>query len=144
MPENGTHQTTINLSPASLGKVSIEISLNGNIANIKFKAEGIDAVKSIESQLSNLKDNLAKNGIKIESVGVEQKNMDFNHSDNKGNQNPEGGNSQQNQERIKKDYLNSLRRDNAEKLANIELSNSEGLPIRGESQSNNNSLERYI
>lgn len=144
MPENGSHQATLNLSSAGLGKVSIEISLNGNMASIKFKADSTDAVKSIESQMSNLKDNLAKNGIKIESVGVEQKNIDLSNSGNGGNNNPQGENSQQNQEKIKRDYLNYLRSDGEDRLGNIDLSNSESLPIRGKSQSNNNSLERYI
>lgn len=144
MPENGSHQATLNLSPAGLGKVSIEISLNGNMASIQFKADSTDAVKSIESQMSNLKDSLAKNGIKIESVGVEQKNIDLSNSGNGGNNNPQGENSQQNQEKIKRDYLNYLRSDGEDMLGNIDLSNSESLPIRGKSQSNNNSLERYI
>ncbi len=144
MPNNGSHQATLNLSPAGLGKVSIEISLNGNMASIKFKADSTDAVKSIESQMSNLKDSLAKNGIKIETVGVEQKNINLSNSGNGGNNNPQGENSQQNQEKIKRDYLNYLRSDGADRLRNIDLSNSESLPIRGKSQSNNNSLERYI
>ncbi len=137
MPSNSTQQAKLYLEPANLGKLTINITLTGNTATINFKADSKEAVQSIESQLSALKDKLNSNGIKIESAEVEQQTTNSN-ADTSGNRSNEGGSSQQEESGIKKEYLNTFRGVNLDNLTDDEL------PTQANSNINNGSLERYI
>jgi flagellar hook-length control protein FliK len=139
-PQNGSQQALINLSPINLGKLSVELTLNGNLAQIKFKAESLESVKAVEGQLSGLKDGLAKQGIKIESVSVEQGSIDSGSADNRDNSfSEQGGEARQNGAKVKREYLSSLR---TNPLANN--TDFAGMPLQENNTGASDSLERYI
>ncbi len=144
LQNNTTHTATLNLSPASLGKISIEISINGNLADLKFKVEGKDTAKSVESQMVQLKESLAKSGIKIESVGVEQNNINSSADKHAGHQHgSQGENSRFGKQQTHKEYLNMI---------NFSNKMNKGDEMQGEDINNpaayvqfkKRSLEQYI
>ncbi len=108
MTNNQTQITTLNLEPITLGKMSIEISLNGAVADIKFKVENKDSIKSIESQIVNLKENLSKNGIKIESINISQSNIQQDADKNFGTNQFHGEQSKFKDQKTKKEYLRMM------------------------------------
>ena len=105
MPDNSIHSARLVLQPKSLGTVMIEISLAGNIAKMDIKVDSREAAKSIESQLSNLKDKLANEGIKMESVNLKLSNQNREMKNNGDNNNPF---SRKEEEEVKRDYINSF------------------------------------
>lgn len=136
MPSNSTQQAKLYLEPANLGKLTINITLNGNSATISFKADSKEAVQSIENQMSALKDKLSNSGIKIESAEVEQQTS-YTSADSNNNNN-EGGSSHKQESVIKKQYLNIIR---GAALDNLTI---DELPAQESKALNNASLERYI
>lgn len=67
-----TTTARMHLNPRSLGTVFVEIHLNGEMANIKFRTESADTARVIEAQISQLKEQLQKEGITTSKIEYTQ------------------------------------------------------------------------
>lgn len=107
MSDGTTHEATLNLSPETLGKINIKISVSGDTAKILFKVDNSETLKAIENQIGSLKESLQSSGIRVESVGVEQGSTDLLNSDEQ--QNDAGGNTRKEDEAVRREYLEYVR-----------------------------------
>lgn len=107
MSDGTTHEATLNLSPETLGKINIKISVSGDTAKILFKVDNSETLKAIENQIGSLKESLQSSGIRVESVGVEQGSTDLLNSDEQ--RNDAGENSRKEDEAVRREYLEYVR-----------------------------------
>lgn len=107
MSDGTTHEATLNLSPETLGKINIKISVSGDTAKILFKVDNSETLKAIENQIGSLKESLQSSGIRVESVGVEQGSTDLLNSDEQ--RNDAGGNTRKEDEAVRREYLEYVR-----------------------------------
>ncbi len=70
LPENGSGNAKLILQPQALGTIIVEIKMTQNKMRMEVKADSQETVKLIESQLGNLKEKLAVNGIITEKIDV--------------------------------------------------------------------------
>lgn len=141
MDNNTSHTATLNLHPASLGKLNVEINIHNNLATLKFTAESAEAVKSIEGKVNLLKENLSKSGISVNAIEVESKpSSDDGHSNFSHNFQQNGGQHQDasSYQRTKKDYLNIMN------FAKMRGSAEESAFSREAINAKLSSLQRYL
>ena len=67
----GSSRATLNLHPSELGRVSIQISMNGSKLAAVVVAETPEAVAMLDHQLPELRSTLSQNGIEAESLEVQ-------------------------------------------------------------------------
>lgn len=67
----GSSRATLNLHPSELGRVSIQLSMNGSKLAAVVVAETPEAVAMLDHQLPELRSTLAQNGIEAESLEVQ-------------------------------------------------------------------------
>jgi len=80
---NGQMRAQLKLNPQNLGKVTIELNLRANQAELSFKAENEFVAKNIEKQIGALKDKLNDNGIITSKIDV---NVDQNKQEQNNNE----------------------------------------------------------
>lgn len=99
----GMDQIEMQLHPASLGTVNIQISAKEGVITAQFTTQNETVKAAIESQMTELKDSLKEQGIKVEAVEVSVESQSFNSQlwQGKGNQESEYGNQQKNSRRMK-------------------------------------------
>ncbi len=106
MPDNSSSTAKLILKPASLGTVFVEISLKNNTAKVSFKAESTEAVVAIENQIGNLKEQLSKSSINIDTIDVKKMNYQNEESISENTNNNKG--NEQEDRKTKKEFLNSF------------------------------------
>lgn len=87
--QKGTELTEMELQlhPASLGNVRVQLSTKGGLVTAQFTAENETVKNAIESQVVQLKNSLEEQGVKIEAVEVSvashqmEKNLEQNNQD---------------------------------------------------------------
>lgn len=82
-----TTQLEMELNPASLGKVGLQIEAKNGVITAQFTAQNEAVRAAIESQLSQLQENLDKQGVRVEAVEVTIASHEFEQ-----NLQQEGGN----------------------------------------------------
>lgn len=139
MKNNTSHTATLNLHPASLGKLNVEISITNSLATLKFTAESAEAVKSIEGKVNMLKESLSRSGISVNTIEVENKPSQDGGQSNFSNNFQQNGGKQDasSYQRTKKDYLNIM---NFAKMRNAEDSSYSKEAIANKLHS----LQRYL
>lgn len=73
---NGSAIVKLNLNPANLGKVFVELNVINNVATLNFKSESKDTIKLIENQINSLVDKLNSQGITTDTISVTQNSKD--------------------------------------------------------------------
>lgn len=68
LPE--TTRMELQLNPASLGRVSLQVSSSGGVSNAVMVVENQIAKEALESQMITLKESFAEQGLKVNSVEV--------------------------------------------------------------------------
>lgn len=84
-----TTSMELELNPASLGKVSVQIESKNGAVTAQFSAQNEAVKAAIEGQLVNLKDSLAEQGVKVEAVEVTIASHEFERNLSQGNENGE-------------------------------------------------------
>lgn len=103
----GSGLARITLNPASLGTVFVEITIKDAMAKIKISAEKSDSAKTIESQVSVLKEMLGKQGIQTESIEIKQ-SQNMNQSEPNASGNQESGKENGDDKKTKMEYMKSF------------------------------------
>lgn len=75
-----TTEMELQLHPASLGTVKVQITSAGGVLNAVFTTENEAVKTALESQLIQLKENFAQQGLKVESVEVNVSAQGFERS----------------------------------------------------------------
>lgn len=70
MVEAGLQQAELHLNPAELGPIQIQLSLNGQAAEISFAAAHGATRESLQQALPALRDMLAEDGLQLAQAGV--------------------------------------------------------------------------
>lgn len=73
---NGSAIVKLNLNPANLGKVFVELNVINNVASLNFKTDSKDTIKLIENQINSLVDKLNSQGITTDTITVTQNSKD--------------------------------------------------------------------
>ena len=102
---NGSAVIKMNLMPANLGKIFVELSVVNNVATLNFKSESKEAIKLIENQINNLVDKLNNQGINTNSISVSLNSTDEQELHNQ-NKFFDKNNKEQSQHR---EYLDTLK-----------------------------------
>lgn len=95
------------LNPASLGKVGLQIESKGGVITAHFTAQNEAVKAAIESQAVELKENLVSQGVKIESVEVTVESHAFEKNMEQNGGNAQEENAQNNKSR-KRTNLNLM------------------------------------
>lgn len=106
MPDNSSSTAKLILKPASLGTVFVEISIKNNTAKVSFKAESTEAVVAIENQIGNLKEQLSKSSINIDTIDVKKLNYQNEESISENTNNNKG--NEQEERKTRKEFLDSF------------------------------------
>ncbi|MDQ1264915.1 MAG: Flg hook protein, partial [Bacteroidota bacterium] len=85
LPDNSSASARLILKPETLGTIFVEISIVDKNIKLNIKADSQEAARSIESQIGLLKDKLAGEGLKIESIDIEERQVDEDLANNKNN-----------------------------------------------------------
>lgn len=102
---NGSAVIKMNLMPANLGKIFVELNVVNNVATLNFKSESKEAIKLIENQINNLVDKLNNQGINTNSISVSLNSTDEQELHNQ-NKFFDKNNKEQSQH---KEYLDTLK-----------------------------------
>lgn len=84
----------ITLTPESLGKVSLNIVSQHGAMTARFTAQTELARQAIESQLVTLRENLEKQGLKVDAIEVTVSDFGFSQRDGASGGQPQGGRQQ--------------------------------------------------
>lgn len=84
----------ITLTPESLGKVSLNIISQHGAMTARFTAQTELARQAIESQLVTLRENLEKQGLKVDAIEVTVSDFGFSQRDGASSGQPQGGRQQ--------------------------------------------------
>ena len=101
------------MNPKALGEVIVEIKLNNNTAEVKFKSTNSNALLSIEKNIETLKDKLISNDVKINDFKYEKlanPNETARRDDNINTNQTQTNNQQQSkqdQQRTRREFLNT-------------------------------------
>ena len=71
MLENGTSSAVITLEPPSLGRIKLEIVTERSKVTGKITVDNQDVKQIVENRISELKNSLSQNGLKVESFDVQ-------------------------------------------------------------------------
>ncbi len=107
----GMDQLEMQLHPASLGTVHIQISSKGGEITAQFQVQNETVKAAIESQVAELKESLRDQGVKVEAVQVTVENHGFESNLWQGQgreQNPASGGRQKTPRRINLNELDAL------------------------------------
>lgn len=91
LPE--TTSMELQLNPASLGRVSLQVSSSGGVSNAVMVVENQIAKEALESQMITLKETFAEQGLKVNSVEVTVSEFGLKHDQESANEqqgNPAG------------------------------------------------------
>jgi flagellar hook-length control protein FliK len=102
--DNTTHTAKFILKPESLGTIFVEISLNNNALSLGFKADNMEVMKSIESQLPGLKEKLTQLGLNTEKVDLSYQDSGKQDSGSL----PENNKGKQEDRAFKKSFIRSF------------------------------------
>ena len=75
-----TTEMELQLNPASLGSVKVQITSSGGVLAAVFTTENESVKAALESQLIQLKDNFSQQGLKVESIEVNVSAQGFERS----------------------------------------------------------------
>lgn len=107
----GMDQLEMQLHPASLGTVHVQISSKGGEITAQFQVQNETVKAAIESQVAELKESLKDQGVKVEAVQVTVENHGFESNLWQGQgreQNPASGGRQKTPRRINLNELDAL------------------------------------
>jgi flagellar hook-length control protein FliK len=111
MMNNGVHTATMQLNPAELGSIHIQLSMQGDSTSVQFQTKNGDTSDLIEKMLPRLNSSLEQQGLRLDEVKVS-------HNPNLGNGAAANGNQQFAGESAGKRNL-------AERAVNEDLANSD-------------------
>ena len=106
---DGTTSAKLQLQPATLGSINIDISIVNSTVKLVFKADTRETMQMIENQAAGLKESFAKLGLKMESFDVKYESKDNYSENNSNNQFNRNSNSNGRQQSTKQEYLNTLK-----------------------------------
>jgi flagellar hook-length control protein FliK len=78
MMNNGVHTATMQLNPAELGSIHIQLSMQGDSTSVQFQTQNGDTSDLIEKMLPRLNSSLEQQGLRLDEVKVS-------HNPNLGN-----------------------------------------------------------
>ncbi len=87
MMNNGVHTATMQLNPAELGSIHIQLSMQGDSTSVQFQTQNGDTSDLIEKMLPRLNSSLEQQGLRLDEVKVS-------HNPNLGNGAAANGNQQ--------------------------------------------------
>lgn len=105
---NTVHTAQLVLEPQSLGTVFVKIELVNNSATLNFTAENNDVLKSIEGQISVLKEMLSDKGIHTSSVNVTLKSQGSDIDDSSNFQQSTDRQTRKEERDAKNEYMKSF------------------------------------
>ena len=88
-----TSMVRITMNPTALGTVFVEIKMNGDNAELNFKASDKDVINTLENNIAELQETLRKENVEIKSLIIDYKN--FSDELNKDGQNKQNNENQQ-------------------------------------------------
>lgn len=141
MKDNSNYTAKLFLKPESLGTVFVEIAMKDNKVNLKIHTDTQDALGSIETQISTLKEKLENNGIVTEKIELGMQSYDGNYS---GKSNGQKNSQEEND--IRKNYLDSFYDLNKEEdlSTNSFRTEQKEVQIAQADRQGSSMLERYI
>lgn len=102
-----TSMVRITMNPTALGTVFVEIKMNGENAELNFKANDKDVISTLEKNIAELQESLRKENVEIKSLIIDYKN--FSEELNKDGQNKQNNdNNQQNRNNQNKSLFKDL------------------------------------
>lgn len=119
------------LNPESLGKVNVHISSKEGLITAQFTAQNELVKSALESQMIQLKENFAQQGIKVEAVEV---NIEYQGFERNMDQNSQPGSGEQGN---KKSHTRRLQVEGLDAMDVEELSEEEQLAIHMMEQNGN-------
>ncbi|WP_373077161.1 flagellar hook-length control protein FliK [Zhongshania sp.] len=87
MVNNGVHTASMQLHPAELGSIHIQLSMNGDNTSVQFQAQNSEASDLIEKMLPRLSSSFEQQGLRLDEVKVS-------HNPNLGNGTSANGSQQ--------------------------------------------------
>ncbi|MDF1690914.1 MAG: flagellar hook-length control protein FliK [Zhongshania sp.] len=87
MMNNGVHTATMQLNPAELGSIHIQLSMHGDNTSVQFQTQNGDTSDLIEKMLPRLHSGLEQQGLRLDEVKIS-------HNPNLGNGTAANGNQQ--------------------------------------------------
>lgn len=121
---NELTEMELQLHPASLGNVKVQLATRGGTVTAQFTAETETVKNAIESQVVQLKENLQEQGIKVDAVEVSvashqmERNLD---KEGKGQQDSEENNKTNKIQRLRRVSINLNQLETDEDLENSDM-----------------------
>ncbi len=135
MPD-GSQNIKLTMSPVGLGTLFVKIEVHDNKLNLNISSDSADTLSKIENGLSALKENIAKEGLKLDNIDFSKRESD--NFDNLNFLRQEGG-REDNEEKRK--FVNSFKPQNVGgKASEPDLQEEAPPAISSESDR----LERYV
>ena len=135
MPD-GSQNIKMTMSPVGLGTLFVKIEVHDNKLNLTISSDSADTLSKIENGLSALKENIAKEGLKLDNIDFSKRESE--NFDNLNFLRQEGG-REDNEEKRK--FVNSFKPQNVGgKASEPDLQEEAPPAISSESDR----LERYI
>ncbi len=113
--DNSISSAKLTLKPESLGTLTVNITMAENVAKLSITADSKEALKSVESQISVLKEKLSQEGIQTDKIELSYKD-EGNYLDNFLQDNA-GGQAQKEFDDARKEFISSFGYLNDEALA---------------------------
>lgn len=124
-------QLEMQLHPASLGTVHIQLVSRGGEVTAQFQVQNEEVKAAIESQLTILKDNLKETGVKVEAVEVTVESHAFESNLWQGQEREDGSAYQNSRKSPRRINLNALDEDFEEEADEEELLAAEMMRANG-------------
>lgn len=127
----GMDQLEMQLHPASLGNVHVQITSKGGEITAQFQVQNETVKAAIESQIMELKETLKDQGIKVEAVQVTVENHGFESNLWQGQSREENAASQNEKKTARRINLNDLDALFEEEASEEELLNAQMMEMNG-------------
>ncbi len=127
----GMDQLEMQLHPASLGNVHVQITSKGGEITAQFQVQNETVKAAIESQIMELKETLKDQGIKVEAVQVTVENHGFESNLWQGQSREENAASQNENKTARRINLNDLDALFEEEASEEELLNAQMMEMNG-------------
>lgn len=80
MANNGVHSATVQLHPEELGRINVQISLDGDSGRVQFQAQHAETSELLERMLPRLTHGFEQQGLRLDEVKVSLMNQNTNPS----------------------------------------------------------------